>query len=521
MLSESLRQYYEQSPWKDSVFCWYPFEEGVPYELAMDPTDFSVEALVAYHKKLGTHGRLLLAYENPFALRHWAGKRASNTGLPYDTLFGRGENPLPSKMELQTRLRLAGFEGQKWFYPLTDHYFTREVYSENYLPDEYLNQRFVPYVADDNTLQFDERALYREVIRGGAFEFMCGAYFVEARVCADDPPCVVDYAAITAYREPAKRFVTTVRSDGKVHKIPLHPEGKPSLLNTLRNHEELAGQDVNVIALKLKDDSLVMPRLNLPTLWDYWAQKLSNGTFDVNEMVSQFDRIREAIFRAAKTGKCFWELVPANCFYDKEKDNLIFFDQEYYWKDVSPDVALARALWALKYSPAFAAEPRTQSWLELLKTRYGIADRFNILSEHADVKTLAEVFGDKPLPLELETRRSMDNLLKRSTAVHRYYRFLPSVDKLQELGLKHPSVYGFGLRGKTLQRVFEDYGISVTVVIDKSLHNNGNIEEILSDSNSDVLIISILNGEEIKKELSERVTIPVYTLGELIGEQTK
>ncbi|MCR2806721.1 hypothetical protein [Paenibacillus soyae] len=517
MLNDSLRQYYESSPWKDSVFCWYPFEDGIPYELVMDAKDFSVEALAAYKNKLGSHGRLLFVYENPFALRYWAGQRTSNTGYPYDTLLGLGNYPLPSKAELQSRLRLAGFEGQKWYYPLTDHYFTREVYSENYLPDEFLNQRFVPYVRNDISLQFDERSLYREVIRGGAFEFMCGSYFVEARVCADDPPCIVDYAAITIYREPAKRFATTVRSDGTVRKTPLHPDGRASLARILRNHEELASLGVNVIELKLEDDSLVMPRLNVPTLWDYWAKKLSEGTFDVQEMVAQFDRIREAIMKAAKTGKCFWELVPANCFYDKENDELIFIDQEYYWENASPDIALTRALWALLYSPAFGMDFRRDSWLELLKARYGLSERFDVLSEQAELKTRAEVFGDMTLLLEQETELAM----KQVAESRRYYKVIPAALWLQERGYKCPAIYGFGLRGKTLKRVLDDHGTGVTAVIDQTLHNIGNMEEILSVCNSDVLIVTIYNGDAIREDLSGKITIPVFTLGELIGEQTK
>ncbi|MHA7967359.1 hypothetical protein ACX93W_24870 [Paenibacillus sp. CAU 1782] len=514
MLNETLRQYYENSPWKDSIFCWYPFDEKVTYEIVMDPKDLSVEALVAYKKRLGAHGRLLLVYENPFALRYWAGERAANTGEPYDTLFGRGNHPLPSKAELQTRLCLAGFEGQKWFYPLTDHYFTREVYSENYLPNEFLNQRFIPYIRNDESLQFDERPLYREVIRSGAFEFMCGAYFVEARVCSDDPPCIVDYAAITIYREPSKRFATTVRGDGTVHKTPLHPDGKASLLRILRNHEELAALGVNVINMKMQHDSLVMPRLELPTLWDYWAQKLANGTFDPNEMTAQFDRIREAIMIGGQTGKCFWELVPANCIYNKENNELIFIDQEYYWEHASPDIAVTRALWALLYSPAFGSDSRRDTWLELLKERYGLTDRFDLLSEQADLQTRTEVFGEATMPLELETEHAIVNIANR----RRYNKFLPIIAKLYELGYSRPAIYGFGQRGKTLKRVFIDHEVNVPTVIDKTLNNNKNIEEVILTSNCDVLIVSILKGEEIKNDLSGKVTVPIYTLGELIGE---
>ncbi|NMI06923.1 hypothetical protein HF638_23315 [Paenibacillus sp. SZ31] len=517
MLSSTLRQYYENSPWKDSVFCWYPFENGVTYEIVTDPKDLSVEALVMYKQKLDLHGRLLLVYENPFALRYWAGKRATNTGVPYDTLFGRGDKPLPSKAELQTRLKLAGFEGQKWFYPLTDQYFTREVYSENYLPDEFLNQRFVPYVRDDISLQFDERPLYREVIRGGAFEFMCGAYFVEARVCKDDEPCAVDYAAVTVYREPAKRFATTVRGDGTVHKTPLHPDGKASMLRTLCNHDELMGLGVNVIKMKIENGSLIMPRLNLPTLWDYWAKKLSDGTFDFQEMIAQFDRIQEAITKAAETGKCFWELVPANCFYDERNDEMIFIDQEYYWEDVSPEVALTRALLSLVYSPAFSADVRRDTWLEILKKRYGISDRFNLLSHQASFQTYTEVFGNETLPLELETEQSM----KRIERVRRYNRFLPVITKLDDMGIKRSAIYGFGKRGMALKQVFDDNGIVVTNILDKNLNNIEDIGKNLALSNSEILIVSLLEGEAIKKDLLEELTIPIYTLGELIGEQTK
>ena len=160
MLSEALRHYYENSPWRGSFLCWYPFRDnagvldlsgGVPeefsdavfdYVVVADPQDFSVDGLKKLRTRLNPNGRLLLAYENPFALRYWSGKCTSASHWQYDSLFGRDGRV--SKAEMQIRLKLAGFAGQKWYYPLTDHWFTREVYSENYLPNEYLNQRFTP-----------------------------------------------------------------------------------------------------------------------------------------------------------------------------------------------------------------------------------------------------------------------------------------------------------------------------------------------------------------------------------------
>ena len=439
MLSSQLREFYCTSPMREGVLCWYPFKQGsivldqsggvlsellsskpvyptqdsdrlVDYIIALDPEDFSEKTLSELRGKLSSHGRLLIAYENPFALRYWAGASAPNTGAPYDTLLGNGDSPAPSKAELENRLMQAGFNGQKWYYLSPDHWFTGEVHSDNYMPNELMNQRLIPYIADDKNLQFDERQLHREVIRGGAFSFMCGAYLVEARVCGDDEPCIVNYAAVTSFRDTVNRFATIVSNDGTVRKTPLHEDAISSVKKTHENHEDLAKLGVSVVKTRLENDSLIMSFVDLPTIWDYWALKLLVGHFDENEMISHFDRMREDIYKASKNGRCYWEMVPANCFYDEKTDEMTYFDQEHYWEDASPDVAVARALWALRYSEVFAADNRSEKLLETLKRRYGIADKWDELSYLAHNKTLEMLFFKGESQLRQETENALKTI---------------------------------------------------------------------------------------------------------------
>ena len=547
--SGNFKQLYHTSPMREGVLCWYPFTPGssaldlsggaltdllerhcaivknfeapvekkVDYIAVLDPEDFSVEYLKGLRARLNPNGRLLLAYENPFALRFWAGKKAPNTERPYDTLFERGDSPLPSKAEMQIRLGLAGFGGQKWYYPLTDHWLTTEVYSDSFLPNEYLNQRFVPYIADDGFLQFDERSLYREVIRGGAFEFMCGAYLVEARNCSEDKASPVDYAAVTAYREPAKRFATTVRNDGTVHKAPLHPDGLEVLQRIHRNHDDLEKLGLDIVPMRIEGGTLVMPRLYFPTLWDYWVGKLSHGILDENEMISHFDRIRSSIIKASANGKCYGELVPANCFFDEKNDRIIFFDQEFYWENYSPDIALARALYSFHYSPVFHDDPRTEERLEHLKERYGLSAKWEELINLVDGEMHKSVFG-----WQHEQYREMSNqaggmISERYAAVARYIRFYQVPKKLCEIGVKNFCVYGFGKRGKSLRDVFEDWGISGVTFIDQKFQNYPTLENSLADGGYDAIIVSIFRGEEVVAWLRGKTQVPVYMLDELLG----
>ena len=436
MLDERLKEFYRSSPMREGILCWYPFETGkyvldisdgalapmlerrklnvfgkdsqdkpskFDYIVLIDPDDFTVDKLKQWQSALSNKGRLLMAFENPFALRYFSGKPSPVSKKPFGTITDSGS--WPGMAEMQIRLKKAGFEGQKWYYPLSDHWFATEIYSDNHHPNEFLNQRFLPYVLHDDNILYDERLLYREVIRGGAFKFMCGAYLVEARVTKEDTPCPVDYVAVTSYRQPEKRFATTIWNDGTAQKTPLCPEGRAKMHQLVRNHEDLAKLGINVVEAKIQGDAVVMPLIKLPTLIDYWARKLADGTFVEDEMYRQFDVIKDAIHKSSANGKCYWEMVPANCFYDEANDEYLFFDQEYDWDGVGPEFAVARAIGAVVYSPAIKSHTQSARLYEALKERYGLTENW---AKHVRLlrKTYEEVYdGDNAFALQHAARR--------------------------------------------------------------------------------------------------------------------
>ncbi len=435
---------YQQSSFSEAVLVWYSFsatarvldlskgaltellrnrcasvdisaEDAGSYDYLalLDPENFSIETLSSYAKLLKRNGRLLLAYENPFALRYWAGHAAPYTGKPYDTLQKRGDNPAPSKQELTALLRAAGFKGLKWYYPLADHWLTSEIYSETYLPNEFLGHRLVNYIDDDPHRQFDEQPLYRDVIANGAFEFMCGAYLVEARLDEAETACAIDYAAVTSYRTPGKRFATLLKNDGTAWKIPLHDDAYSAVERIYENHRELQRLGVNALECSIDSGCLKMQRLDLPTLFDYWAQQFSRNTFCIADVIAIYDRIRNDIHKAAQTGTCYWELVPANCFYNVATDELTYFDQEYCAKGIDPDVAFTRAVLGLKYSFAFAKDPRIQQLCEELLSKYQLRER-GMLSEYGKLDTYSEVFGESHRLLKQYTEDAVLQLSLRT-----------------------------------------------------------------------------------------------------------
>jgi hypothetical protein len=390
------------------------------YIVAIDPESITPEYLACLFGLLSPHGRLLLAAENRFALRYWCGKRGPKTGLPFAALTGR--DALLSKEELSARLSVAGFAGLKWYYPLTDHLFTREIYSEAMPPNRFLNSRFVSYSRADQSLVMNENELYEDVIAGGAFEFMCNAYLVEARKCALDTACDVDYAALTTYRSAENRFATTVHADGTARKTALRPEGMRRLEDMARHHAALRECGINAVPVTLSKNVAVMPRIRHETLWDYWQTAFRAGKFDEEAVIRTFDRLRDAIMASSECEPAgaygadprlgpvqktaYPELVPANCFCNPENDELTFFDQEYAREYFPASVPLSRALLSLRYSPVFSSDARVSALLPRLIERYGLTDCWDLL-ENIEDKFLRSVFNFKAtVVLDAETAKA-------------------------------------------------------------------------------------------------------------------
>jgi hypothetical protein len=305
-----------------------------------------------------------------------------------------------------------------------------------------------------------------------------------------------------------------VRNDGTVRKIPLCAEGSESVSRILRNHEELARLGVNVIPLHFDDGYIAMPRLDLPTLWDYWARKLSQGTFDPEEMFRHFDRIRDIIHLASAEGKCYFELVPANCFFDEINDAFIFFDQEYFWENASPEIAVVRALLSIMYSAVFKKVKLSQYWLDTLIRRYSLEERHKEFLEHTDMEIYREIFGGGADTLLNATLKAVSRI--NSTARRLLFAYVP--EKLRNMGYHKPIIYGYGVRGRDFEYAMKCAGLSPALIIDKKLDNCDLVGRMQTINDADVVIVSIRGGASIAEDLRKQTNLPVFLLEELTGE---
>ncbi|MDD5438859.1 MAG: methyltransferase domain-containing protein [Candidatus Omnitrophica bacterium] len=125
-------------------------------------------------------GMLIIAVDNKFGLKYWAGSREDRTGRLFAGIEGAlGNNALSfSRNEMVALLKNSGFNSLDFYYPLPDHNLPVYVYSEKRLPTRGEFGRIFANYDSDRIQLFDEFTVYAHLIEAGQFEFFANSFLI-------------------------------------------------------------------------------------------------------------------------------------------------------------------------------------------------------------------------------------------------------------------------------------------------------------------------------------------------------
>lgn len=140
----------------------------------------------SYLKKDGT---LIIAIENKFGLKYWAGCKEDHTGIYFDSVenypnysgirtFG--------KHELTMLLNKVGFKKLNFYYPLPDYKLPTEIFSDQYLPtlEHNIKPGILPYTDYSQSREhlFDEKIVMDNIIDNKQFSFFSNSFLIFAKL---------------------------------------------------------------------------------------------------------------------------------------------------------------------------------------------------------------------------------------------------------------------------------------------------------------------------------------------------
>lgn len=126
-------------------------------------------------------GKLIIAIENRYGLKYFAGAKEDHTGKEFDGLTGYPDIEFVrtfGKKELESLLIESGYPTQEFYYPHPDYKMPMEIYSQDWLPS--VESLLSPAPNFDNARYelFDESQTYAGIIENGQYEFFANSFLV-------------------------------------------------------------------------------------------------------------------------------------------------------------------------------------------------------------------------------------------------------------------------------------------------------------------------------------------------------
>lgn len=140
-----------------------------------------IEFLNIISKHLKENGKIIIAIENKYGLKYWAGCREDHVGTYFSGLEGYiGVDNVRtfSKNGLIKLCKESGLNDIKFYYPYPDYKFPLSIYSDEFLParDELVNN--FNNFDNDRMVLFDEARVFDSLIEDGMFDIFSNSYLM-------------------------------------------------------------------------------------------------------------------------------------------------------------------------------------------------------------------------------------------------------------------------------------------------------------------------------------------------------
>ncbi len=131
------------------------------------------------YQSLKPGGTLLLAFDNQFGLKYFAGGLEFNTLQPYHVLEAKTQYA-QTKKDIEDVFNKWDCHVQ-FYYPFPDYRFTKEIYSDDHLPKVGDLYGYSYEYGENKNITFDENKVRDQIIQQDMFPFFANSYLVAIR----------------------------------------------------------------------------------------------------------------------------------------------------------------------------------------------------------------------------------------------------------------------------------------------------------------------------------------------------
>lgn len=319
-------------------------------------------------KYLKKNGTILFAIENRFGLKYWLGASEDHLQKPYVGLKGYEEKKTPktfSKIELENLLKKVGLKHYRFYNVLPDYKFPEIICTDEFVPN-YMNLKKISFTYSKNSsLVMDEKNLYKDIIENNKLDFFANSYLVEAKIEALDEPHIV-YISSKGEVEKKYRVSTIIDSNKNIKKVPMHIDAIEHINNIYKNEENLRQRGIKLVNTEKNKNCICSEYHEGISAQDYFQNLLKeNNLYGIQNLIhclrknlllssnisKPYENILNELDDISKDKSIYSGIILEYGYIDMtfynafwENEDLIFYDQEWCFKNIPLDFILYYAI---------------------------------------------------------------------------------------------------------------------------------------------------------------------------------
>ena len=348
------------------------FEYGQSYIQSETPYE---DFLKIIRKHVKRNGCIVIAIENKFGLKYWAGCKEDHVGTYFSGLEGYPEGGSArtfTRAGLERIFKNCGVRKYSFYYPYPDYKFPTVIYSDKRMPNPGELTDNMRNFDRDRMVLFNEKYVFDSILHDQLFNIFSNSYLVV--IGGDTKINYVKYSNDRAERYVLRTEIVDTPKGLMVRKVPLneeaagHVRGMKKSYELLKKRYEGSGLSINPCELSEDGSYVEFPYEKGITLEELLDECLEKNNME--EFYRLFDRYLELISYGEDQQVTDYDLIFANILVDG--DNWTVIDYEWTMaKHVPPSEIAFRAL----YCYVLEEEKRDKINLDLLITKLGITQR--------------------------------------------------------------------------------------------------------------------------------------------------
>ena len=331
-------------------------------------TEKEIKHLLEFAKNsITVDGKILLAMQNKFGMKYWAGEKSNSSTMKYETIISSKENVL-SYTKIKQILEELDMKF-KFYYPLPDYKTTNVIFTDEILPDDKnIDSRLLNLCENEEIFDFSEREAYKQIIKDDKklFSFFSNAFFIE--IAKENNFEDIKYVSFSNTRKKEYQIQTVIKSD-YVFKTASNKNSLNHIKSISENINILKRCNLNLID-EFKNETIVSKYLKDAELLDTVLNRIyyEKGKEEFIKKIKEFyetiimkllidkSTSEKTVFEQYNidipndiksklhfTKNGLYDLITQNCLV--QNDNIFIFDQEWKKENIPIEFILYRAIY--------------------------------------------------------------------------------------------------------------------------------------------------------------------------------